>query len=83
MIPAEAGFHAAEISAKGDKELLLRQYPELQKMILLLDSGRPLSGLAEGTRAVAGFAGKNAPVFSRRPEWENTGKMGKIGNKFT
>ena len=37
-IPAEAEFHAAEISGKGDKELLLKRYPELQDMILLLDS---------------------------------------------
>lgn len=37
-IPAEAEFHAAEISGKGDKELLLKRYPELQDMILLMDS---------------------------------------------
>lgn len=38
VIPAEAGFRAAEISAKGDRELLTQWYPELQEMILLLDS---------------------------------------------
>lgn len=37
-IPAEAEFCAAEISGKGNRELLIKQYPELQKMILLLDS---------------------------------------------
>ena len=38
VIPTEAEFHAAGISNKGDEKLLARQYPELQDMVLLLNS---------------------------------------------
>lgn len=37
-IPPEAEFHAAEITASGDVEKLVHTNPELQDMILLLDS---------------------------------------------
>lgn len=37
-LPKEAGFRAAEITAKGDVEALKRLHPELEEMILFLDS---------------------------------------------
>lgn len=37
-IPPEAGFTAAELSAEGDREALVKRYPELAAMQLLRDS---------------------------------------------
>lgn len=62
-IPPEADFHAAEITDRGDVEMLKKKHPCLEKMLLLLDSDAHLLDTMTEKRAWIDLPEKSAPCL--------------------